>query len=245
MRWVFAALILANLGLLMWASWFRGDGETIAARPVHHPELMVPLTTPGVTLKARRNEKTEAPLVAAKPRPRCVDIGPLPPEPASAASAWLTGEKVEYAPRVEERRVESSFWIHVGPFDDRKQAEQRLRELKKLGLRDVLVMNDTQGKPAVSLGLFNQADNAKNRFEEMTRKGIDAKQEIRYRNETHTWLELRLAEPADAALARLRQRDWGAGVEVRDASCPVATPPPNTPTPGASPEAPPAATLAE
>ncbi len=233
MRWVFAALVLANLGLLMWATWYRdGGGETIAARPVFRPELMVPLTTPGVALKSKRNEKAEAPLVAAKPRPRCVDIGPLARETAASATTWLQSEKVEHSTRSEERQVESSTWVHIGPFENRKQAEQRLRDLQKLGLKDVLIMNDAQGKVAISLGLFSQPENARGRVEELSKKGIEAKQETRFRNETLTWLDLRLPEPADAALARLRGRDWGAGAAVRDAACPDDVP--ASPVPPAS-----------
>jgi hypothetical protein len=232
MRWVFAALVLANLGLIMWASWYRDSGgETIAARPVHHPELMVPLTTPGVALKSKRNEKAEAPLVAAKPRPRCVDIGPLAKEAAASAASWLQSEKVEHSTRTEERRVESSTWVYLGPFENKKQAEQRLREIKKLGLKDVLIMNDAQGEVAISLGLFSQPENARGRVEEVAKKGIEAKQEVRFRNETLNWLDLRLPEPADAALTRLRSRDWGAGVEVRDAACPAEAPPTPVPAP--------------
>ena len=222
MRWVFAALVLANLGLLMWASWYRDSGgETIAARPVYHPELMVPLATPGVALKSKRNEKAEAPLVAAKPRPRCVDIGPLAREAAASAITFLQTEKVEHSVRTEERRVESSTWVYLGPFENKKQAERRIGELKKMGIGDVLIMNDAQGEVAISLGLFAQPENARHRMEELLKKKIEAKQEVRYRNETLTWLDLRLPEPADAAVSKLRSRDWGAGVEVRDASCPA------------------------
>jgi hypothetical protein len=234
MRWLFAALVLANVGLLMWASWHRdGSGETIAARPVHHPELMVPLSTPGVALKSKRNEKTEAPLVAAKPRPRCVDIGPLAKEAAASAVSWLQSEKLGHSTRTEERQVETSTWVHLGPFENKKQAEQRLRELKKIGIGDVLIMNDAQGAAAISLGLFNQPENANKRMEELVQKGIAAKSQVRTRNETFTWLDLRLPEPADAALTRLRSRDWGTGVEVRDAACPAETPPAPTPAPAA------------
>lgn len=238
MRWVFAALVLANLGLLMWASWYRDSGgETIAARPVYHPELMVPLTTPGVALKSKRNEKPEAPLVAAKPLPRCVDIGPLTKDTAASAVSWLQSEKVEHSTRTEERQVETSTWIHLGPFENKKQAEQRLRELKKTGIGDTLVMNDAQGVPAISLGLFNQPENAKKRMEELAQKGIAAKSEVRTRNETFTWLDLRLPEPADAALARLRQRDWGTGAEVRDAACPAEPQASPAPAPVTPPDA--------
>lgn len=248
-RWIFAALLLANIGLVMWVSWYRGEpGTTIAARPLFHPELMVPLNTPGVALKSRRNERNDAPLVATKPKMRCVTIGPLPSAAAEAAVGWLAGEKLDAARRNEDRQVPNSYWVHLGPYENRKQAEARLKELERLGLRDVLVMPDIEGRPAVSLGLFTQLDNAQNRMEELRKKGVEALQETRFRTETVSWFDLRLPEPADEVVARLRARDWNAaGSEVKDSVCPTeaaATPPaPAPPVAPASapPDAPPGA----
>jgi len=222
MRWGFALLVLANIGLLMWATWYReGIGEARQPNPVFHPEQMVPLSAPGVALRARKNDRSEPSLVAAKPRPRCVSIGPFASaELADKAVARLTEEKQIATRRSEERKLEGSYWVHLAPFTSRKQAEQRLKELERLGIRDVLIMADTDGNPAISLGLFTQADNAQKRLQELAEKGVQAKQEIRYRTENLAWFDLRLPEPADAALERLRAVDWGApGVEVRDAPC--------------------------
>lgn len=222
MRWLFAALVLANIGLLMWATWYReGAGELRPPHPVFHPEQMVPLNAPGVALRARKNERAEPSLVAAKPRPRCVNIGPFASvDLADKAVVRLTEEKQTATRRSEERKAEGSYWIHLAPFTNRKQAEQRLKELERLGIRDVLIMSDADGNPAISLGLFAQADNAQKRLQELAEKGVPAKQEIRYRSENLIWLDLRVPEPADAALKRLRAVDWGApGVEVGDAPC--------------------------
>lgn len=239
MRWVFAALVLANIGLLMWASWYRLDpGSMIPPRPVFHPELMVPLSAPGVALKSRRNERNGAPLVATKPKMRCVVIGPFAADAHQPAAGALAAERLEHTRRVEEYKVESNHWVYLGPFKNRKQAEARKRELEKLGVRELLIMQDAQGEVAISLGLFTQPDNARNRAQELAEKGIEAKQEIRYRNENRIWFDLRLPEPADEPLARLRARSWGDGVEVRDSACPTESPtppaPPATQTPPAS-----------
>ncbi len=246
MRWVFAVLVLANIGLLMWTTWYRnGASEVAPPRAVFHPEQMVPLNAPGVALRARKNDRAEPPLAAVKPRPRCVSIGPFAvAETADKAAVNLASEKFDAARRNEERSVESSYWIHLAPFANRKEAERRLKELERLGIRDVLIMPGADGSPAISLGLFTQADNAQNRLQELAQKAVQARQEIRYRTENLTWFELRLAEPADAAVGRLRRQNWAAtGIEVSDAPCPAEaspvapSPPPapavvTTPAPG-------------
>jgi SPOR domain len=222
MRWLFAALVLANIGLLMWATWYRdGAGEATPPRAVLHPEQMVPLSAPGVALRARKNERVEPPLAAATPRPRCVSIGPFAsPELADKAVLRLTDEQQTATPRREERKLEDRYWVHLAPFASRKQAERRLRELDRLGIREVLIMPDADGNPAISLGLFTQADNAQKRLQELAQKGVQAKQAIRTYSENLIWLDLRLPEPADDVLNRLRATDWKApGIEVRDAPC--------------------------
>jgi len=233
MRWIFAGLVLVNLGLLMWASWYRDEpGTGLPPRPVYHPELMVPLTTPGVALKSRRGEQKAAPLVATKPLQRCITIGPLSPKAADQARAGLVAEHLSAVQRNEDYQVESSYWVYVGPFTDRKQAEQRKRELEKQGVRDLLVMQSADGNVAISLGLFSQAENAHQRIGELAKKGVEARQEVRHRTATRSWLDLRLPEPADATLRRLRERDWGGeGVEVQDSLCPNGSTPVAAPSP--------------
>jgi hypothetical protein len=222
MRWGFAVLVLANIGLLMWATWYReGVSEVRQPNPVFHPEQMVPLSTPGVALQARKNESVRPSLIAAKPRPRCVSIGPfVSMQLADKAQARLTEVQQVATRRNEERKLESGYWVYLAPFDNRKQAERRLKEVERLGVRDVLIMPDADGNPAISLGLFTQADNAQKRLQELAEKGVQAQQQTRHRIESLVWFDLRLPEPAGAVLERMRAIDWGApGVEVRDEPC--------------------------
>lgn len=222
MRWVFAALVLVNLGLLMWASWYREGVEgALPARPVLRPELMVPISTPGVALRARRNERVEPPLAPTRAKRRCVTLGPVPAAVAETAAARLTADGIETARRAEERQVPASYWVYLAPYATRNEAERRMKELARLGVRDMLIMQDPHGNLAISLGLFVQPDNARARLEELKHRGIEARQEVRERTESVAWFELQLPEPADTAVARLRGLDWGAGVELRDAECPA------------------------
>ncbi|MDH4133742.1 MAG: SPOR domain-containing protein [Gammaproteobacteria bacterium] len=221
MRWLFAVLVLVNLGFLMWASWFRDSpDEAVAARPLFHPELMVPLKTSPAALKARKTERNEAPLAAAKPRPRCVTFGPLADADAGKAAAWLNDEKIAGTRRSESRKVDSAFWVYLSPYATRKEAEARRRELERLGFREHLIMKDSEGRIAVSLGLYSSAENAEHRIQELAKKGISARREVRQKDESVNYFDLRLVEPADEAFARLRAQAWGStAVEVRDASC--------------------------
>jgi len=156
---------------------------------------------------------------------RCVRIGPLPSGSAGLAEDWLKSERVEHSRRHEERKVESSYWVHLGPFENRKQAEKRLKEIERLGIQDLFIMQDKRGGTSISLGLFSQSENASKRMQELADKGITAQQEVRYKTDQLIWFDVRMPEPADATVTRLRDRDWGAGAEIQDQACPT-TPPP-------------------
>ncbi len=221
MRWIFAALVLANLGLLMWASWYREASDArIVARPLYHPERMVPLKAAPASLKARTNARVEAPLAAAKPRPRCAILGPLADAAADKVAAWLASEEISGERRSEMQKTESGHWVYLGPFAARKQAETQRRELDRLGFREHLIMKDSEGRVAISLGLYSSAGNARNRLKELAEKGVTAQMETRYKNEKINYFDLRLVEPADGTLSQLRAQRWeGAGAEVHDTPC--------------------------
>jgi hypothetical protein len=140
---------------------------------------------------------------------------------AETTAARLTADGIETARRAEERQAPASYWVYLAPYATRKEAERRMKELARLGVRDMLIMQDPHGNLAISLGLFVQPDNARARLEELKHRGIEARQEVRERTESVAWFELQLPEPADTAVARLRGLDWGAGVELRDAECPA------------------------
>jgi len=220
-RWIFAILILANLGILMWASWYRGDSSgVVSPRPLLHPETMVPIASPGVELKTRRSDRAATPLVATKPKLRCVSIGPIAGTTVDATAGWLRERKFEFSPRNEQKSIESSYWIHLGPFDSRELAEKKMKSLATEGVRDLLIMTDGQGRPSISLGLFAQVANARSRLTELEAKGVKAQQEIRFRQESVTWFEVKLPEPADTAVAEIKNRSWEPSTEIKEYSCP-------------------------
>jgi len=70
-------------------------------------------------------------LVAAKPRPRCVSIGPFASaELADKAVARLTEEK-QIATRRSENANSKQLLVHLAPFQP-QAGEQRLKELERL-----------------------------------------------------------------------------------------------------------------
>lgn len=230
LRWSFAVLLLLNIGLLMWARWYRVApmDETRTPLPAVNAERMIPLSAPGLALQARpvvHKPPTPAASAALTPEPpakprNCVSIGPFESnELAQQSSKRLTDAKLAYVARTDANRIESSYWIYLPRLPNRKAAENRQKELTRLGLTDHYIMQDAGMENVISLGLFTQLDNARNRMEELAKKGIKAKQETRYRTRTLYWLDLVTDNPSEL-MAGLKKMGWTENeIQLRAQAC--------------------------
>ena len=242
LRWLFAVLILFNIALLMWASWYRVSPPEEGRMPLPpvNADRMVPLTSPGLSLRPRpvANKAPAATSAAAPPpsteKPRaCVSIGPFDTsELAEQAGKRLVEGKLAYTQRVDADRIESSYWIYLAPLANRKAADTKREELARLGINDHYVMQEPGMENIISLGLFSQVDNARHRMDELAAKGIHAKQETRYRTRTLYWLDMPADQPDDL-INQLKKMSWtDAELHARTSACGE---PPVVPTAGAIP----------
>ena len=261
LRWLFAALVLVNVGVAMWARWYRKPTMPPPAQPLPqvHPERMVLLSLPPIKpsvpapaapAKTRSSHPSAPSLgkasgpaihaasnIVAVPAPvrRCVTIGPFSAaEAAQRGGAWLKGARISYAVRTQDDQVPASYWVYLPPLASRAAAERMLKELDRKGVRQHIIVRQPGLENAISLGLYDMPANASTRITELARKGVHAQQQIRYRLLTRYWLDVELARPGERA--QLLGQDWGvAGAAVQDVPCAGA---PSSSARSASPVAP-------
>ncbi len=239
LRWLFAALVLANVGVAMWANWYREPAAPPSALslPEIHPERMILLSLPQL--------KPVPPLTpaSAKPGPpphavantdtaharQCLTIGPFGAmSKALRAGAWLKAAGIAYGTHTQVDKVVSSYWVYLPPRASLSAAKRMLRELDRKGIRNHIIMQQPGLDNAISLGLYDLPDNAHARMVELAKKGVHANQQVHYRLRTRYWLDLEVGEASERT--RLQSRDWGAaGVAVQETSCAA------VPTPSVSP----------
>jgi len=246
LRWLFAILVLANLGVVMWASWYREPVVPPSPSPLPplHPEKMVPLSVPGLVLKplpqaVNARASKSAPLAPVKtetpppPPHQCLTIGPFDTDAAAQnAGASLHAGGIVYSLRTQDDRVVSSYWVFLPPRASHRQAELTLRQLDRKGIREHVIVQEPGMDDAISLGLYTQPENARARIAELVKKGVHAKLQTRYRTRTRYWLDVEIVEPGQHA--HLKSQHWdAAGVAAQDMAC-TATPGPSvTPANGA------------
>lgn len=208
MRWLFALLLLANVGVWMWGQWYQGGVAKVAPRAQVNADNIRLLSEPGA-VPVNREARSAA----------CYTLGAFIDEASTpGAAARLDALARTYHVRTVEERQASAYQVFLPPLRTATAAERKRRELARLGLRDLYVMQDGAKKNGISLGVFSTAKAAEEYQRKLSELGVAAQRHTLYKTQARTWLDLgRL----DAALAqRLRQASWPEGVSIRALPCP-------------------------
>lgn len=242
LKWVFAALVLANLGLWMWASWYKEAPleETRAARAPVAPEKMRLLTEAGVKPVPRKKPPPANAELTANGPAACVRIGPFRDSDLLAiAEAKLDEMKLAHARRSEELKIIAGYRIYLPPLASKEAAERRRKELTRLGIKDHVLMQEEGWRNAIALGLFSVEANAMNRVRELAAKGVTASIQPLEQPRTQRWLDIGVPVPPETT-AQLKESDWGAReIQIQELPCPAGdnappdkpdVPPDNAPT---------------
>ncbi len=221
MRWMFALLLLLNVGLGMWGAWYKNAASEYARapRPPINAEKMRLLSEPGVIPHPRTPaEPASEPLAlidsALSKQAACYTIGPfLTRDTALKASVKLRELNLASVPRSESQTTPSGYRVFLPTLMTRTAAEQKQKELNSLGIKDYSLIEAPEKKYGISLGIFSQAANAQKYRQELAKKGIKAELERLYPVSRH-WLDLQAIQIPPQRLDGIKHLSWGAP-EVR------------------------------
>lgn len=232
MKWIVGALVLANVGLLMWGSWYHAplvDLDPIKPRPTVAQEKMKLLSEPGARLVLRAPTAASAiPPNDVSANANCFQLGSFPTlEKARFAAGRLDIWGLSYSRVAEFETLGPSYRVYLPPFPSKEAAERKRRELAKLGFSDHAVIQQEEGmENAISLGIFSVEQNAIARAQQLARRNVDAL--IQPIPNVHPVYWLTLSAPAidgqigATPLARFTEEDWGVvNVSLRPAVCGV------------------------
>jgi hypothetical protein len=234
LKWLLAAFVLANLGLWMWASWYKETPleETRAARVPLALEKVRLLTEPNVKLTPRKAPPPANAELVANAVQVCFHIGPFAETArVTQAEAKLIELHLGFARRSEETKMITGYRVTLPPFASREAAERKRQELTRLGFKDHAVIQEEGWHNAISLGLFSVEANAESRVRELAAKGVEAKAQPLTQSRTRTWLDL-IAPVSPENVMQLKQTDWGAkDIQAQETTCPAGANPPPLPAP--------------
>lgn len=223
LKWIYSALVLANLGFLMWAHWYKEEPaeETRTASAPVFPEKLRLLNEPGVKHAPRKVSVFAKAGLKTGTGSACFRIGPFPEADVVARIERRLSEiEVTYSRRQEETRTITGYLVYLPPLSSLEEAERKRRELTRLGFRDHALMQEEGKQNAISLGVFTVEANAEARVRELATKNVPARMQPFELSRKRIWLDLAVNFPSEA-LAKLGQMDWD--VPVQEVACPADT----------------------
>ena len=177
MKLAFLLLVLANLLLFAWQQGAFGrlaeagrEPERVA-RQIEAERFRV-LTEADVRELRERATQGSAPLDLDIAQ-ACVEFGDFPAADAARAEKLLA--TLSSGVKVESRPVEAPGWymVYLPPHKSWAEAERRAEELRKLGVKDLLVMSENAPlKFAISLGSFRDPEAAKSHLAALEKLGV-------------------------------------------------------------------------
>jgi len=212
-----AILVLLNIGLWMWGSWYKDDSiaePAIALTPIAEDQ-MLHVREPGAQLLLRKDSDRPSPRLQAIQHV-CYGVGPF----ASARTAATGGaelKKLGLVYRLRTKEEESKIYrVYLPPSASRADALAMQRRLSKLGFKETAILKERAMNNAVSVGVYSIEKNAQSVLGQLKKKGIRGRLQTIDRVTTRHWLDIDSAEVAVETLQAIR---WGKGVAVEQVPC--------------------------
>lgn len=175
MKWLFYLLLLANVVFFAYMQLVTGDnGEAALVRRQFNAEkikllnpkeaLTIPVLKPAVKLE-------NAP-AAARPA-ACMEWGVFSGTDLARAQDAL--DKLQLGESLSLRSSEETvgYWVYIPPLKTKKDAENKIAELKALGIGEYFLMQDNSPwRNAISLNVFKSEELARKYLEKLHEKGV-------------------------------------------------------------------------
>lgn len=227
MRFLFALLVLVNVGLFMWGTWYKtppAPASFVASPEINREKLRL-LSEPGVKLVGR---KTALPPPAPLPTadgPACLSLGPFAtPAAAQQASRQLQNWQLQPTERIEHEPLSAAFQVYLPALANKAEAERKRQELTRLGFTDHALIADDELANGISLGLFSLEANARLRLNQLAAKGVRAEIQALPGARSLYWLDLsgqiKDGRLSTVAVTELAAYDWGPEIQLYPTRCP-------------------------
>ena len=206
MRWIFLTLLLLNVlfAVVEWSS--RLDKYEVQNMPYRIIEGGVRLTMLGEPKALQGDKDLLAEIEVAEPL--CLLLGPLDNKGEATELLSLFQRKEVKAELVAQSiKKAPNYWVYLAPFDNRRAAITRLKELQSAKVDSYLI---TQGELAngISLGVFENIDSARRMSERRKGQGYDVKVSELGKSDFEYWVAIleEYAEELDFEVAKIASK---------------------------------------
>lgn len=221
MKWLFYLLLLANIAFFAYMQMAAGgNSEALFAHQQFYAEK-IKLLNPNEVLAVpalKPAAKLENAPAAAKP-PACLEWGVFSGTELARAQDAL--DKLQLGDRLSQRISEETagYWVYIPPLKTKKDAENKIAELKASGVTEYFLVQDGQWKNAISLNLFKNEELARSYLAKLQAKGVKSAV-IGERNHQVKRTAFQIRDAGDALVTKLAdlQRDFPSS-ELKTVDC--------------------------
>lgn len=178
MKLAFLLLLLVNLALFAWQQGAFGrftesgrEPERVARQiEAERFRVLSEAEVQKLRERATQNKPAGIDLAAAQ---SCIEFGDFGPSDAARAESALAA--LALGSRMSSRNVEVAgfYMVYVPPFKTRAEADRRAEELRKLGVKELLVIGENGPlRFGIGLGSFRDADTAKSHLAALEKLGV-------------------------------------------------------------------------
>ncbi|OOG66476.1 sporulation protein [Rhodanobacter sp. B04] len=121
----------------------------------------------------------------------CLALGPFStPQDLRNARQALTAQVTRMRSRQEQTSLTSGWWVYLPAAASRAQALEQARQLGAHNLNDYFVVSSGDQPNTISLGVFKDPANARNRRDQVVAAGFPARMSERSESVPEYWLDL-------------------------------------------------------
>jgi len=224
MKWVVTVLLLLNILMLAYFNLSQSPKNAHVSLQPLHPEKIKLLTQKEVEALPGSNQ-SEA-VAAQEPKVdmtpvvySCYEWGNFSADNLPKARNILTKFSVESTVRQEVGKESVRYWVYIPRLSSLQAAQTKMEELRALGVTESLIMQDTQWKNAISLGVFKDEQLANKLLEELKNRGVrSAVKGVRNGESSRASLLIQHVSPEIASEIEKLKPDF-AGSELKPVTC--------------------------
>ena len=215
MKWLFFALLVANLGLAAFA-YVRDRMPNPDAQLVRQQ-----MNADQIRIVAPRPAPSTPPVAVAPATGLCMEWGSFGgaevPRAQAALDALALGERV----RRTQVAVTTSYWVYIPPLKSRLDMDRKVSELRERGVIDYApILEAGRWRYAISLGVFRAEEGAKKHLALLREKGVRTAQ-VGEREQRIIQAAFLVRDPTEEQSAQLADLKAGfQGSELRVVDCP-------------------------
>lgn len=241
LRLLFVLLIALNIAVGAWLVLGQNDAYVPSVadpgvpvlrllseerRPAVRPPAPVRVPAPAASAPALAISATSSAPLAPTPAPassspeatsyRCLALGPFATAKAlGQARSQLAGRVARSRSRQEQSQQSRGWWVYLPAQPSRAQALAQAQRLAAANIEDYFVVSSGDQPNTISLGLFMDPANARNRRDQLVAAGFPARMSERVDTVPEYWLDVVIADGAGNDW-RQQVRDLGAGIHSTD-----------------------------